>query len=219
MNRTRDLENLEVLYENNIEKVEGPLLNKPVYGNPTYYQNITIKKLSKYGFTISKTRTNIDQDGNIVLVKHSPKTKEEAETFYYVDPNGKVNGEDVKVFLADQEEDELGIVENPIDTSTVGVPKTGEFTQEAEDQNPLENDESEESDFKVGDSVRFLLGDEFRSGEIIHIQNDIAFVDCYTGVLPVPVEDLKRSEENNEDPGPNQQDEGWGDEAMNGNLQ
>ena len=47
MNRTRDLENLEVLYENNIEKVEGPLLNKPVYGNPTYYQNITIKKLSK----------------------------------------------------------------------------------------------------------------------------------------------------------------------------
>jgi len=117
--------------------------------------------------------------------------------------------------------------------------------QETEDENPILNYEDEQ-ELKKGDRVSFLNpkpnlqdirtgktkfpSDKFTRGEIIHIQNGVAFVDQGIGIHAVPVEELKRDEEEYENPetgddgsnydaGPNQQDMGWSSEAEKGGEQ
>lgn len=203
MNRKRDLDQIGLLYESSFGST---LPSNETAGN---VQMDVIKKLNDIGWSVNKLRTIIDGEpyGEVHLSKNEPMSREEADRIIVVDKDGNIDGQPYQAALADMDENE--------ETNDLGLQER----ESAEDQNPLQNYEDEESpNFAVGDKVRWYdksTKGMFRTGEIVEIRGDEAYIDYGVALTALPLSELQKDEdgEDGEDLGPNQQPESWGDEA------
>jgi len=223
MNRKRDLENVSLLYEAHYGANVRPSrpnrsdqqLAKPKYRRATGRQMETIKHLNDRGWSVNKLRTKVDgfYKNEVVMSKNAPESREEADAVIFVDVKGNVNGQPFDVGFANANEDEQ--------TSDFGQ----ELKQEAEDQNPVENLEDEETGSYEGKVVSFTSKpslDDLKAGSSIETyQGKVAadmgetiVVDFGNFFAEIGKEDVEIADEEGEDLGPNQQPESWGDETM-----
>lgn len=220
MNRKRDLENIGLIYEG----YAG--INPENIGVATSSgaQKKAIKGLLRRGYEIHDEYTKKAGGSEIVLVKGENLIKNlgDSEEIVGVDTQGNINGQPYRSFLSDIEEDEQ--------SSAYGQ----ELADEAEDQNPVENYEDEESydeDYETteGKFATFTtkpslddirrgvgLGDNIKRGKIVQDLGKTVLVDIGNSFIELSKDELDNisREENAEDLGPNQEPESWGDEAM-----
>ena len=223
MNRKRDLENVSLLYESHFgagvrpsrPRRDDQQLAKPKYRRASGRQMETIKHLNKRGWSVNKLRTKVDgfYRNEVYMSKNAPESREEADELIVVDVKGNVNGQPFDVGFSNANEDEQ--------TSDFGQ----ELKQEAEDQNPVENLEDEETGSYEGKMVSFTSKpslDQLKAGSSIETyQGKVAadmgetiVVDFGNFFAEIGKEDVEIADEDGEDLGPNQQPESWGDETM-----
>ena len=224
MNRKRDLDNVSLLYESHFGAAVRPSrprrddqqMERPKYRRASGRQMETIKHLNDRGWSVNKLRTKIDgiHKNEVYMSKNEPESREAADELIVVDVKGNVNGQPFDVGFANANEDEQ--------TSDFGQ----ELRQEAEDQNPVENLENEETGSYEGKIIKFDVKpslDDLKSGlgsfethqaKVLADMGETIVIDLGGSLAEVKKDDVEIADEDGEDLGPNQQPESWGDETM-----
>jgi len=126
MNRKKDLENLSKLYEG-YTGIEPDNIGLTINSRP---QRQAVNALLRRGYEVHREYSEKNPD-EIVLVKGENAIDKMSDTYeiYGVNDKGEINGQPLKSFLADKEEDENDSYE----------PGIVQKNQASEDEDPLEN--------------------------------------------------------------------------------